>query len=102
MTQNIGPAACSPVVLPCASYSMRVHRAGPPACNKHTGGNPARRDATFSQIALAAYRVTLVGAAETGAEVRQYLLDPLWNREVGRHGHGSCGNADQPGPRGQR
>lgn len=46
-------------------------------CNHTHGGNPTQRLAKLLQTALAAYRVILVGAAETGAGERQFSFDPI-------------------------
>lgn len=79
----------------------RDHWARPPTC-KHTQTKVTLTFANREQTALAACWLILAGAAETGAAMGHHCFDPIKLQpregciEVGRHGHGSCGNADQP------
>lgn len=65
----------------------------PPTAITHTGGNPTQEVANLLQTALAAYRVTLVGAAEMGARRRQPPFDPLRSRQALRLGDTDTGCA---------
>lgn len=67
------PASAILPRAPCA----RAHRAGPPTCKIHTGGNPTLTPAKRQQTALAACRVTLAGAAEMGAWGGHPPFDPI-------------------------
>lgn len=68
-------------------------------CKRHTPGETPRDDsARSSQTALAACRVALAGAAETGAGRRQPPFDPIRASGfgVGRHGNGRRGDTHRP------
>lgn len=62
-------------------------------------GKPQYEIANLGQFAEAAYRLTLVGAATTGARGGHLSFDPIefgHQAGVGRHGNGLCSNTDRP------